>query len=320
MNKSIRDTYVFKALSLESTIESCAQVNANPMSYSIPKESVEQVYNELKFKIGQSVKNKIMEEIKDGKIIIIDSLECAALQTWLIADGKGGIKHSVVNAFGKIKIKPDGSSQFNARDIFALCLLSVAVEGFFAKESKVLNSLALTKIAADIYTRMFIKVIDTMYSIRTAQKVSSMTEVLIRLFFGSYVLEKKFDIQTDQMDNTFTYILNNRNTGLQGIDITPRKLFGTNDGNPLQDLESFIKYLSTTTPLLRELDIGGFLRKVLMMYGEKALLMIENYQYFIAYIISSIVGGNLIKDFQIESSIGPANATSFYNTYFDLLK
>lgn len=322
MKRSIRDTFVFKALGLEQTIESCAEVNANPLSYSIPKEILEEIYNEFKFKITSlQLKNQVMDDIKSGDILIIDSPECAALQTWMIADGKGGIKHSIVNSFGRIKIKTDGTSQYVTREIFALCVLSIIVKRFFLKEVKILNNLTLIKQSAEAYSAMMIAVIDNLFSIRMSGTVVTHTEMLIRLFFGAYVLEKRFDVQTDQMDSIFSHILSSKKTGLQGLDITPRKLFGVNDGNPLESLDSFFKYLSTTSPLLRDLDVGVFLRKMLMMYGEKSLLMVENFQYFLAYIFTVVIGGNLVKDFQMINCIHNNDlGLKMYTNFLDLTK
>lgn len=318
MKKNIRNTYVYKILNLENTVEKCAKINANLQGTAIANETIDAILNEMKFKISVPMKAKIIEDIKNGKIVLVDSPEAASLQTWMISDGSGGIKHAVVNIFGKIRTGKDGLDHFSIREVFALCVLGVTVRGFYEKEAKILNNLTITKYAAAIYERMFYRVLDTLYAIDVGgSQMTATIKLLIRIFFVNFLLEKKFDIATNEKDSYIDYILSHY--APMNIPSDPQSYFKAEDGNPLESLPSFIDYLRRSHSIFKDLDATQFLRKFLMMYGEKALLMIENYQYFLGYVMTVTVSGNVVKDFALEPVIGK-EGIPLYNAYFDLLK
>lgn len=318
MKKNIRNTFVYKVLNLENTIQKCANINSDLQGHAIPNEIVDAILNEIKFKISVPMKSRIMEEIKSGKIVIVDSPEASSLQTWMISDGKGGISHAVVNIFGKIRIGKDNLAHFSIREIFALCILGAAVKGFYEKEPKILNSLTITKSAAAIYERMFYRVLDTLYAVDVGNaSLASNVRILIRIFFASFLLEKKFDIATNQSDSYIDYVIAAYSPIKAPSD--PQSYFTLADGNPVESLESFIVFLSKSHSIFKDLDITQFIRKFLMMYGEKALLMLENYQYFLGYAMTVTVSGNIVKDFALEPCIGK-EGIPLYNNFFDLLK
>lgn len=317
MKKTIRDTVVFDLLGLENTVKRCAAINADLAKNAIPSESSDMILNEIKYKVSLPMKANVVEAIRNGTIVFVDSPECASLQTWMVADGKGGIKHAVVNLFGKIKIK-NGITTFNSREVFALCILGMAVKGFYEAEPKIVNNLNITRLASEIYVKMFYRVLDVLYSVGTSAVVASQVTNYIRIFFGSYVLEKPFSIAENKMDNIFTYTADASHRVLYP-NPSPRAYFSQVDGDPLVDLKTFLEFLKTVSPLMRELDVTQFLRKFITMYGEKSLLMVETYQYFLAYVMTATVGGNLVKDFALEGAIGK-NGLHLYNSFFDLTK
>ena len=113
MKRSIKDTYVYKVLDLESTVKSCGEINADLDKYKLNQDIVDAILNEFKFKISFPAKIRIIEEIKAGKITFVDTPAVANLPTWLISRDGVSIQTAVVNLFGKIKVKEDGTAQFN---------------------------------------------------------------------------------------------------------------------------------------------------------------------------------------------------------------
>jgi hypothetical protein len=317
MKKSIRDTYVYKVLDLETTIKNCGVVNSDLQKYALKPDVVEAILNEFKFKISFPAKVRVIEEIKAGRITFVDTELVSALPTWMVSTDGMSVKTAVVNLFGKMKIKEDGTAQFNSREIFALAVIALTVRDFYQNEKKVTYNLNVTKLAVKIYERMMYRVLDTLYSLDVGPEwLRASVRMNLRMFCAAYVMEKHFNSGTDY-DNVYNYILQ---------DIPRSKEILTRASNDsgmsmecFQSLPAFIEFLTKMHPILKDLDITTFLRKYIMMYGERALLMIENYHYFLAYIFSVTLSGNIIKDFALETSVGK-EGIQLYNTYFDLMK
>ena len=56
-----------------------------------------------------------------------------------------------------------------------------------------------------------------------------------------------------------------------------------------------------------------------MMYGERSLLMFDNFTYFLGYIISTVSSGNLVRDYAFDS-FSNRDAIQIYNTFMDAVK
>jgi hypothetical protein len=314
MQKTIRDTYIYKVLDLESTIKNCGSVNSNIDKYTLKQEILDAILNDFKFKISFPAKVRVIEEIKSGRITLVDTEMVTALPTWMVSDDGIRIKTAIVNLFGKIKVKDDGTAQFNSREIFSLVIIALTVKDFYQNEAKVLNNLQISKLAVIIYDRIMYRVLDTLYSLDIGPlHVRELVHVALRFFMLSFLMEKKF-VSANNYDNLYNYVLS---------DLTkdPQKVISNSivAMDEYKDFPTFISNLSIINPILKDLDIAAFLRKFIMMYGEKALLMIENYQYFLAYIFSVTLNGNIIKDFALETPIGKEGIL-LYNAYFDLMK
>ena len=320
MKKTIKDTYVFKVLDLASTVENCSKVNSDLGKYALDKDIVDAICNDIKFKVTFPSRQMIIDEIKADKITFVDTEFVRNIPTWMISNDGVSIKTAVVNLFGKIKVKDDGTAQFNSREIFALSIIAVAVREFYLKEAKILNNIQLTKYALVIYERMMYKVLDVLYSLDVAPIwLRTYVRADLRIFAAYYLLEKKFE-STSNYDNIYNFII--KDLLPDGTDPTQflARLGGqTFNATKYSSLEEYLKNLSSYNPILKDLDITAFLRKFVLMYGEKALLMIENYQYFLAYILSVTLSGNIVKDFAFEGPVGKEGVL-LYNTFFDLIR
>lgn len=322
MKKSIRDTYVYKVLDLETTVKNCGTVNSNLAKYAIGKDIVEAILSEMKFKISFPMKQLIIDEIRSGRITLVDTEVVTALPTWMISADGVSIKTAVVNLFGKIKIREDGTAQFNVREVFALAVIALTVREFYAKESKIVNNLQVTKLAVTIYERMMYRVLDVLYSLDVGPEwLRVAVKVDLRMFAAYYLMEKRFETVTNY-DNIYNFIIKDLVKHMDPAQFIARldPSGSAMDMSRFASLPNFIEQrLAKMHPILKDLDTTTFLRKFIMMYGEKALLMIENYQYFLAYIFSVTLSGNIVKDFALETPVGK-EGIQLYNAYFDLVK
>jgi hypothetical protein len=320
MKKQLKDTYVYQVLGLDGTVANAAKINNDLASYALPSDQLDAIINEIKYKISFPAKIRLIEELKAGAIVLINTPEATAIPAWLKGDGHGGVKAAVVNLFGKVKDK-DGMIQFNSREVFALAQTGMVIKDFYLKESRITSNVSLTKMTVAIYERMMYRVLDVLYSLDVGPMwLRNRVRYELRVFCALYMLEK------DVGDSIMTHILQDiaqaNKTTVASITASATQHYdehGPKSSPQYESLPGLMKYLSEMNPVLKDLDITAFLRKFIMMYGEKALLMIESYSYFLALSMSVTVTGNIVKDFALEPVIGK-DGVNEYNVFFGITR
>ena len=315
MKKTIRDTYIYDVLGLEKAVANCAKVNAHLEKHALPAALVDAISSEIRYKISVPGRNLILEDLRNGNLTLVDTPEVSSIPTWMLAED-GKIKTAVVNLFGRLRRNPGGdTATFNVREVFALCLIAETVRRFYEKENKVVFNMQLTKLSAIIYTRMVYRVLDTLYSLDIAPEwVRNRVRANIGFFFLYHLMEKRLNSKDDydaSYDAILTLIPNGKNLASLPIDDLGQENYS--------DLKTFIGALARIHPSLKDLDVTIFLRKFIMMYGEKALLMLESYPYFLAYVFSVSIGGNILKDFALDKTVDKEGIQA-YNIFFDLVQ
>lgn len=320
MKKQLKDTYVYQVLGLDGTVANAGKINGDLANYALGSDHMEAIISEIKYKINFPSKVRLIEELKAGTIVLINTPEAVAIPAWLKGDGHGGVKCAVVNLFGKVKDK-DGVIQFNSREVFALAQTGMIIKDFYLKEARVTSNVTMTKMTVAIYERMMYRVLDVLYSLDVGPMwLRNRVRFELRAFCALYMLEK--DINDSIMTHIMQDIAQAGKTTVGAINAAAAKHYdehGPKESPEYQSLPGLMKHLSEMNPVLKDLDITAFLRKFIMMYGEKALLMIESYSYFLALSMSVTVSGNIVKDFALESVIGKEGVNE-YNTFFAITR
>jgi hypothetical protein len=325
MKKTLKDTYVYKVLGLDNTVAACAKINAELDSRRVTGDRLDAILNDIKFKINYPTKIRIMDELKNGTIVFVDEPEANALPAWLYGSAGGQVR-AVVNLFGKVRTGRDGQMQFNVREVFALAQIGFTIKEFYLKEKAVTQNMMMSKLAVVIYERMIYRVLDTLYSLDIGPAwLRTQVKLEIRFFATQYLLEKPDD------DAIYKFVAMDL---AKALGTSPEQLIAQvasskTEGDPVDpatgmfvkysSIPNLIKHLQNANPILKDLDTTTFLRKYIMMYGEKALLMLESYSYFLALIMSVTLSGNIVKDFGLEAVVGK-EGVSMYNTFFDLTR
>ena len=309
MKKRISDTYLYQALELDNYIKNISDVTQNPSKAVLETAHLDQLTNEIRYKINFSTKMSILNRIHSGKMVIINK-ENLYLPAW-VTGSPGKVDKVFVNVFGKVKVKDSTSMVFNPREIFAICQIGYFLEKFQENEARILHNQTIINTSMEIYMRLFFRVIDTIYSVDSHSGQAMVIRFLINKFFLIYLMEK---------DN---------NEGLNEIAFRPlksldnlgrlRTAIGSEDPAMYTSLTEFFRILPNYAPILKDLDLAAFLRKFLLLYGEKSLLALENLNMFLAIISSSVIAGGYIRDFAVEQFLGK-EAISMYNTFIDTTK
>lgn len=310
MKKKIQDTYVYKVLNLEPYVENIGEISRDYSKVTLTKPQFDLLTNEIRYKINFSSRNAIMARLLNGKMIPINK-ENLYLPAWCIRDANGKVTKTFINLFGKVKIKDQESMSFTPREVFGLCQIGYILEKFYENEARILNNQNITTYATEIYMRLMFRIIDSIYAIDSASSQAMNTRFLINKFFLINVLEKENNSTTDEL--AFR--------PLKNMDHLTRikTALGNETPEMYNSLEDFFKALPNFIPVLKTLDLSSVLRKYVLLYGEKSLLMLENYNMFIAIISSSVISSGLIRDFAVEQFLGK-EAISMYNLFLDMTK
>lgn len=308
MKKNISSTFVYSALSIEKSIPYISKVNGDVDKHVLKKVYLDQILHDIKFKINFPTKNDIVDQLVNGSLVFVEEPNII-LPAWSISDGKGNITATVVNLFGKIKAKED-ILQFNVREVFGLAQIGLTLKNFYLNESKICFNNTLVSAACAIYVRMLHRIIDSLFSLETIPLMSAQTRYLLAKFFMLYMVERE--------DNETTDALAYKSSGSM---VTLQSIKGTLNLNEksFNSLPEFLETLSDNVMILKDLDITSFMRKIIMSYGERSLLMLENYNYFLAIVINSSISGGYVKDYALEGSLGK-DALTVYNNFFALTK
>jgi hypothetical protein len=323
MKKTLKDMYVYDVLGLDRVVPKCAEVNQNLDKAGLPPALVEAISGDIRYKISLPGKNLVLDELKTGSLVLVDSAETASVPTWMVMkDGK--ISKAVVNLFGRIRRKDgDETAQYNVREVYAACILAMTVRKFYENETRVVHNLKMTVQASVIWTRMVYRVLDTLYSVDVAPSwVGGVVRAQLAMFFLHYVAEKEIRSAKDY-DASFDSVLNviAKAQHVKVSDVIAKGAVA--DGQEFLDyveenwgsLKGLMNKLSQVHPVLKDLDITTFLRKFIMMYGEKSLLMLESYAYFLGFCFTVTAGGNLVKDFALQSAVDK-EGVDLYNAFF----
>lgn len=307
--KPLSSTYVYNVLKIEHYVDNIKSLNKQSIAkYSLSRNQTENILNEFRYKINFSTKNYITEQIVNGKMILINAPNLY-LPSWAVISTPGVVDVTFVNLFGKLKIKEaNDSMSFNPREIYAITQIGYMLSKFYENEKKIVGNSNIVNLSTEIYMRLVYRILDSLYSIDSATSQGLVTRYMINKFFLINVLGKPNNDHTS--DVAFR--------PLRNVDHFTRlkTAIGNEEPDMYESLPKFIKALPKYVPLLKDLDIGSFLRKFLLTYGEKSLLAIENYNYFIAIVCSSVINGGYIKDFTVENALGK-EAIQLYNLFTD---
>ena len=305
MKKTIRDSFFYVPLQIESYLSNIQKVNVDKVK--IKDEALENIINEFKFKINFSSKPFIMQLIQNGKMVFINEPNLY-LPAWIQVNTPGTVDRIVVNLFGKVKLKDFDGLNFAPREVYGLAQIGYFLAKFYEQEAKIVNNQHILTNAMTVYMRIFFRVLDVLYSVDASANNGMVCRFLINKFFLIYLYDKQNNEQTDEL--AFRPIKNL--DSLQRI----KTAIGMEPPDMYDSLQNFINTLSLIIPNLKELDISSFARKTVLMYGEKSTLMLENLNYLLAIIGSSTIGAGYVKDYVMEVLLGK-EAVEVYNNYIN---
>jgi len=295
--KKVTDIVHMKALDPKKTFQNKIK-NLNIDSVKVSLEQLAEVLEIFRRRFNYGLTDSILNAVQRGEIVPVYNERIAdipAVLTQWLTNHNGKIV-SVVNFSNFKEIRPDKSDgsfiRSNLRLIFALLQGGLIMREGYLNYNVVTKNSALIKDSLTLYVKMFMKALDTLYSVRMNKRDADMARFIIAKFFLVNVLERG---NSSSLNNIAKSVIKERNLESEAVDFE-RDLEGTYD-----DLNSLFYSLSTL-PILKTLNMRDFTLKWQYLFGYPTLFGSEHYLYFLSTIIGNTeVGVRIIKSQFIQS-------------------
>lgn len=316
MKHSLQDAYIYDLLDLNQTVAAIgSKITPNIDNYKISKDQLAAIVNDFKYKATGYGKERIISLIESGKLIFVEA-PGIQLPAWC-TQGPNGIV-CVCNLFGKVRKGREGNIVYQVKEIFGLAVVGYVIRSFYVNEKRIMFSNQLITLIGGFYTKMILRLLDIMFAISSHPghvEFNGIAFVTAR-FFLRRVMEKESSI--DQEVNNISSILRPINPAFGSSVQLVLDTVKDFPEDSYTSIDKFVKALAAYFPMLNRLEVNLLIRKMITLYGEKSVLMLESPQYLLAYSVSSMYSANLIKDFQMMSILGNQDGAKLVSTFFGL--
>ena len=145
----------------------------------------------------------------------------------------------------------------------------------------------LAKTFMEIYSKLFMRVINREYSIGADKKLFDSVQYWINRFFLERVFESADSKENIEKLCISTYRYVDEVTATQNQQIY--------DKANVEKLSHLLEVINNSTPRMRTLQLGTFLNAWNNFYYSPALLAADNIEYFIFMVIALMSGNNIIS-------------------------
>jgi len=286
------------------------------VNMSLDKVSLDDLDDNIRIinrRFNYSLKNKVMNEVSNGKVIPLFNTERLplipkAIPVWLYS--LNGTPVALVNLSRDARKTKDGNIEIDNRTLFAHLQAGTILRECYYNWNKVSMNTEVLKSSMLVYTKLFSKVLDKMYGLSLNKLNVDKANYCIAKFFLTYVMEKA---ESETVNNMAYLACFNDSTKKTIMDTDM-----TFDDKAYKDFKSFIKELSTLDGL-GKLNMRTFLQEWMILYGESTIISLEYYPLFCAMIFSSMLNAHVNKEFAIES-VASKDSTQLYNELARILR
>ena len=302
--RSIKDTYIASILNMDKLFAELQKVSTHPEEYELTQEHVKTITSEIKSKITSYGKMAIIDDLNNNYTHLVSNANLSALISWVTPSDKGdnGLI-SYANLFNKVRVKDKYVITFQVREVFGYLMYAYVNRKYIEHAKKVQLNAQLTSNCAIVYTRMIMRVIDSLFATSSIPVQSGAISYCIAKFFIRYVMCREIG---KQLEHDICYTVAKRQA-----DVTESSIVEFASRIPdeaYEDTKVFFATLAANFSTLNNMDINLIMRKFISAYGEKSLYMIELFPAFLGFTITSTYSSGLIKDYMFENVSGKEGA------------
>jgi hypothetical protein len=292
MKTSLKDTLAFKVLNLDRDISMLASAKD-----TLPEKEKAIIITDINNKTTGPIKRIMIERLNKGTFKLV-SLPMNLL-TWTTGDGV-----TYINLLSKLSYSKDGSITYNIREIFGLASVGLLVNLITTNAIKYEADITFIKEASKLFTKMIYTIISSTTNISTSSIEQAKIQATIAFYFIHILAGKSREEAHSAIVQIMTSAKNSP-ISQQGL-----MFLGSIETSDIDGFDKLINYLGTVSVLARDSDTTAVLRRLVTTYGDRILLGLENFPYFIALVYSVLLNANVLKDYYLFSSIFPSTIKS----------
>lgn len=297
--KKLTDSAIFTKLGSNQSVMSNVR-SINITRDKIPMETYQNEISTIQRRINYPTKGKVMYNLMNERIILINNPSIKLPKYLNIvgtqSNNKGIVMTVAINSY------TNSSGEIFPKTLFGLLQNATISLELFENWNRFTMHIEFLKNAAQSYSRLMGKVFDKLFAINIDDFKSDLVHFYLSKFFLVNVCGKN---DSDTVNNiAYASCYNRSNYSL----ITDQE--DTFNGKQYDNIFELFNNLKTV-PGLEGLNIRGFIENWVRMYGESTLLAMDYLPAFLNMIFASIVGGNLNKEYIIDSVAGKTNNKAF---------
>ena len=288
MESSLLKSEVFVGLNDEMKIQEKA-VNLIKSAKHLTNEDIEVTYIALK-QITDSLTRAALSAFDNGQTVLVynsvPALSISQAIPFLTFNTKSGYKTYVfVDKY--ITISREGVMSMQAPVLRDLLIGALVANGLKRDYSKLANSQYMSKITMEIYSDLFMRIINREFSI-ASKKDDYET---LKYWVNRYFLENVFGTM-DSPDN-----INKLSAAhIKHLDeIQINEIKAKYDGANITSLSALLNLMKEISPRMKNLNLGMFLNDWVNYYYIPSMLACDNIEYLIFMIVTLLSGNNIIN-------------------------
>jgi len=309
--KKITDSALFREVtSNTSVINSIKSIYIDRDKLDLGK--LDEAINIINRRMTFATKGKVMSYLNNGDIILISN-PLIKLPKYLNTLGKvyGNKVVAIVDIANYASLNKTAESY----DIYPKTLFSLAQNGAVLLElvnnwNRYTSNTSIIKNGAIVYSKLVGKVMDKLFAIG----IDNFKQDEIHFFLAKFFLLNLCGKANSETIDNISYNACTNKSSLKLIKEEEKKF----DKDAYEDIFKFFESLKYVKGM-QDLNVRSFIENWARMYGESTLLALDYLPSFISMIFSSVVNGNIAKDYIIESVVGKY-VSPIYTEFSKLLR
>jgi len=296
--RTLKDSALFNKLVQSSQVNSVIQnLSLKDLNFIDFSKDFTNEFSTIERKINFGTKGYIFESYTNGDIKLINEKDkILKLPTFLNTVGVIRNNHPVF--ITNISSYINNSGEIFPKTLFALMQNSLISFVLFRNWDRLINNIEFMKDTSFSYSRIITKIFDKIFAIDLDNFKSDFISYVFAKFFLLNVCGKT----PSEVVNNIAYKTCFNQSSLELIKDFEEKM-GDDFYSDIFNLFEGLKQING----LAHLNIRSFIENYVKMYGEASLLSLDYFPAFLHTILSSVVGGNIIKDYILDSVSGRSN-------------
>jgi hypothetical protein len=314
---TLSDSSIYAEFNKSSSFMSLL-MNAINKSTVITEEYITEQLFQIERTRMTSIAPKVIQAFRNGDITIMhgNNKEVRVPQAapFIVTRVQGKVKaiaftHNYAT-MGKAEASGVKRLNISYKDLYTLMEAAFVAHNYNTYSNKLTKSMGLMKITCALYTNMVVRILNKNYSIMNEFDVYDSVVYCI----GKFYLERVWMSTNEAVNRTYALSNIKETNGGRGINLASiERINEEYDAAEIGDIEALIKFISTLSPRLREINYRFFLQAFMMTYKTPAIFGLEVLPYFLFSIEASINGSYIInRDLIMDAISMTKGMKSFY--------